>query len=242
MGRKPPSLAQYTDVSIGINAIRTSISYLYHLRRNCSQGDLGLRLTKIEAHVKSKIALYRQVAPKNLAKSSPISSPAPKPLRESTKGGLGPRPITNESIVQSSHVPGLQPRTAPNRSPVQSRSKLPPKPTTSESNTGKSAAVETPNQAEFPPSDIISKGVGNVPVSDDHTQARTAIHNSKLGLSVDTEMEEANGDGDPDKEKQSPTHAGDGDDEYFEVEAIKSCKLSSRVRGFSTFFIFILTI
>jgi hypothetical protein len=54
-------------------------------------------------------------------------------------------------------------------------------------------------------------------------------------------MEEANGDGDPDKEKQSPTHAGDGD-EYFEVEAIKSCKLSSRVRRFSVFFIFILSI
>jgi hypothetical protein len=48
-------------------------------------------------------------------------------------------------------------------------------------------------------------------------------------------MEEANGDGDRDKEKQSPTHAGDGD-EYFEVEAIKSCKLSSRVRRFSVFF------
>jgi hypothetical protein len=141
------------------------------------------------------------------------------------------------------HVPALQPNTAPNRSPFQSPNRLRPKPTTSENNTGKSAAVETPNQADFPPPDInqLSKRVGKVPVSDDHTQARTAIHNSKLGLSVDTEMEEATGDGDPDKEKQSPTHAGDGN-EYFEVEAIKSCKLSSRVRRFSVFFIFILSI
>ena len=98
-----------------------------------------------------------------LAKSSPASSPALRPLRESTKGGLEPRPIANESTVQSTHVPALQPRTASNRSPAQSRSKLLPKPTTSESNTGKSAAVETPNQAALPPPGInqLSKGVGN---------------------------------------------------------------------------------
>jgi hypothetical protein len=134
---------------------------------------------------------------KLLVKSSPASSPAPQPLRESTKGGLELRRIANESVVQSMHVPALQPNTAPNRSPFQSRNRLRPKPTTSENNTGKSAAVETPNQADFPPPDInqLSKPVGKVPVSDDHTQARTSIHNSKLGLSVDTEMEEANGDG-----------------------------------------------
>jgi hypothetical protein len=52
------------------------------------------------------------------------------------------------------HVPALQPNTAPNRCTFQSRNRLRPKPTTSENNTGKSAAVETPNQADFPPPDI----------------------------------------------------------------------------------------
>jgi hypothetical protein len=66
------SVVEYLKVShniqtslIRINAFRTSIIYLYHLRRNCSQGDLRLQLIEIEAHVKSKIALHRQVAPKN---------------------------------------------------------------------------------------------------------------------------------------------------------------------------------
>ena len=51
------------------------------------------------------MALCRQVAPKSLlVKSSPASSSAPKPLRESTKCGLGQRPIVNKSIVESMHV------------------------------------------------------------------------------------------------------------------------------------------
>jgi hypothetical protein len=70
-------------------------------------------------------------------KSSPASSPAPKPLRDS---------IAHASTVQPAHVPALQPRTASNRSPAKSRSKLPPEPTTRRGNTRKSAAVETPNQ------------------------------------------------------------------------------------------------
>jgi hypothetical protein len=55
-------------------------------------------------------------------------------------------------------------------------------------------------------------------------------------------MAEVDGEGDPGEAKQSPAPTGDGYDEYFEVEAIKSCKLSSRVRPFSAFFIFILTV
>jgi hypothetical protein len=174
---------------------------------------------------------------KLFAKSSPASSPAPTPLRKS-KRGLGPRPIAKESIVQSTHVPALQPRAASNRSPVQSRSKLPPKPATSHSNTDKSAAVETANQAEFPPPDInqLSNGVGIVPLSDDRTWASTAADNLNLGPS------EVDGEGNPGAAKQSRTHTAVGDNEYFEVEAIKSCKLSSRVRRFSTFFTFNLAI
>jgi hypothetical protein len=55
-------------------------------------------------------------------------------------------------------------------------------------------------------------------------------------------MAEVDGEDDSGEEKQSPTHTGDGDDKYFEVEAIKSCKLSSRVRRFLALLIFILTI
>jgi hypothetical protein len=55
-------------------------------------------------------------------------------------------------------------------------------------------------------------------------------------------MAEVDGEDDPREKKQSLTHTRDGDDEYFEVEAIKSCKLSSRVRRFSALLIFILTI
>jgi hypothetical protein len=55
-------------------------------------------------------------------------------------------------------------------------------------------------------------------------------------------MAEVDGEDDLGEAKQSPAHTRDGDDEYFEVEAIKSCKLSSRVRHFSAYFIFILII
>jgi hypothetical protein len=55
-------------------------------------------------------------------------------------------------------------------------------------------------------------------------------------------MAEVDAEGDYGEAKQSWTHTGDSDDEYFEVEAIRSCKLGSRVRRFSAFFIFILTI
>jgi hypothetical protein len=104
------------------------------------------------------------------AKSSPASSPAPKPLRDS---------IAHASTVQPAHVPALQPRTASNRSPAKSRSKLPPEPTTRRGNTRKSAAIETPNHAEFPPPDTnqLATGVSNVPILDDHIQARTAADN-----------------------------------------------------------------
>jgi hypothetical protein len=84
--------------------------------------------------------------------------------------------------------------------------------------------------------------VGNVPVSDDRTPASTAANNLNLGPSDDTEMAEVDGEGDPGAAKQSPTHTAVGDDDYFEVEAIKSCKLSSRVRRFSAFFTFNLAI
>jgi hypothetical protein len=46
-------------------------------------------------------------------------------------------------------------------------------------------------------------------------------------------MAEVDGEGDLGEAKQSRTHTGDSDDERFEVEAIKSCKLGSRVRHFS---------
>ena len=84
--------------------------------------------------------------------------------------------------------------------------------------------------------------MSNVPISDDHIQAGTAADNLNLGSPDDIKMAEVDAEGDPGEAKQSPTHTGDSDDEYFEVEAIKSCKLGSRVRRFSAFFVFILTI
>jgi hypothetical protein len=116
---------------------------------------------------------------------------------------------------------------------------LSPKPTTSESIAGKLATIETPNQAEFPAPEInqLATGVSDVPVSNDHTQASTAVDNFLSDYAA--EMAEVDAEGDPGAAKQSWTHTAEGDDEYFEVEAIKSCKLNSRVRRFSAFFIFL---
>lgn len=80
-----------------------------------------------------------------------------------------------------------------------------------------------------------------IPISDDH-QAGTAADNLNLGPVDNIEMADVDGEGDPGEAKQSRTHTGDNNDEYFEVEAIKSCMLGARVRCFSAFFIFILTI
>ena len=55
-------------------------------------------------------------------------------------------------------------------------------------------------------------------------------------------MAEVDGEDDLGEAKESPAHTRDGDDEYFEVEAIKSCKLGSRVRRFSVCSVPILTI
>jgi hypothetical protein len=63
-----------------------------------------------------------------------------------------------------------------------------------------------------------------------------------MGTSDDIEMAEVDAESDLVGGKLSQTHTGDNDDEYFEVEGIKSCTLGSRVRRFSAFFIFILTI
>jgi hypothetical protein len=83
------------------------------------------------------------------------------------------------------------------------------------------------------------------PMSNEHIQAGVAADNSKLGASDDVKMAETDaegeGEGDSGEANQSPPHTR-CDDEYFEVEAIKSCKLGSRVRHFSVFLIFILTI
>jgi hypothetical protein len=62
-----------------------------------------------------------------------------------------------------------------------------------------------------------------------------------MGSRDDIEMAEVDAEGDSGEAKQSPTHTGDSDDERFEVEDIRSCKLGSRVRRFSAFFISILT-
>jgi hypothetical protein len=168
---------------------------------------------------------------KILAKSSPVSSSSPKRLRDSTKVGSGPRPIANESAVQS-NAPALQTRTASSSTRIQLRSKLPPKPKIFERNTLKSAAGETSNEHEFLTPDInqLTTGVENVLTSDDHIKASTAADNLNLGTTDDTEMAEIDGEGDRGEVKQSLAHTGDSDDEYFDVEDIKSCKLDSRVR------------
>jgi hypothetical protein len=83
--------------------------------------------------------------------------------------------------------------------------------------------------------------VSNEAISNEHIQAGVAAGNSNLGNSDGIEMAKVDSESDPVGARLSQTHTGDNE-EYFEVEAIKSCKLGSRVRRFSGFFIFILTI
>lgn len=192
-----------------------------------------------EASPPSNIA--HKILSKSLSPSS--TSAAFEPLGDSTQGGLRPRSIANVTTVQLAHVPALPSLTVSTRSPAQSYVRLPPKPTTFQLDTLKSATVETPTQAKFLPSDInqVTTGVSIVPISDDH-QAGTAADNLNLGPVDNIEMADVDGEGDPGEAKQPRTHTGDNNDEYFEVEAIKSCMLGARVRCFSAFFIFILTI
>jgi hypothetical protein len=79
-------------------------------------------------------------------------------------------------------------------------------------------------------------------MSDDNIKASTAAGNLNLSPTDDTEMAEVDGEGDRGEVKKSLAHTGDSDDEYFDVEDIKSCKLDSRVRRFSAFSVSILTI
>lgn len=103
------------------------------------------------------------------------------------------------------------------------------------------------NQAEFlpPNANQLTTEVNNVPISDDHIQASAAADNlvdSPYDIKMAESDAEAEGEGDSGEAKQSPTHTRDSDDEYFEVEAIRRCKLGSKVHCCSTFFILILTI
>jgi len=65
-------------------------------------------------------------------------------------------------------------------------------------------------------------------MSDDNIKASTAAGNLNLSPTDDTEMAEVDGEGDRGEVKKSLAHTGDSDDEYFDVEDIKSCKLDSR--------------
>jgi hypothetical protein len=53
-----------------------------------------------------------------------------------------------------------------------------------------------------------------------------------MGSPNDIDIAEVDAEGDSGEAKQSRTHTGDSDDEYFEVETIKSCRLGSRVHRF----------
>jgi hypothetical protein len=101
----------------------------------------------------------------------------------------------------------------------------------SEGNTRKPATVETPNQAELPPPDSyqLTMGESDVPISDDHIQADIEAENSDLGHPDDTRMAEVAGEGDAGEGPLSQTYTGDSDDEYFEVEEIRDCKLGLKV-------------
>ena len=162
-----------------------------------------------------------------LAAESPPASSAARKSRRHT--------IANAPIVQPTHALPLQPRTAANRNQAQSRSKLPLKPIISGDNTCKSLPVETPNQAESPLVDAtqLTTGVSNVPILDGHIQACIAPDSSILSPPHDIVMAEVGGRCDLGDARESRTHTGDSDDEYFEVETIKSCKLGPRVRHFS---------
>jgi hypothetical protein len=74
-------------------------------------------------------------------------------------------------------------------------------------------------------------GASSIPISDDHIQAGTA--DSVKGSPGDIAMAEVDGESDPGEANRPQTHTEDGDDEYFEVEDIRSCKLGPRVRRFS---------
>lgn len=165
-------------------------------------------------------------AQRTLAESSYVSSSSSKRLRRS-EVSLRPPPIANEPVVRSTRCPALQQRRESSRTRIQLRSELPPGPQSSERNILESAAGERPNN-EFLKSDVnrLTTGIDNESISDDRIKACT------------TEVAGVDNSG---KANELLAHARASDEEYFDVEAIKDCKLGSRVRRFSACFVPTLT-
>jgi hypothetical protein len=71
----------------------------------------------------------------------------------------------------------------------------------------------------------------DVPISDGHIQAGTAIENPNYDPPDDIEVAEINGRVNLASRDSHWTHTRGGDDEYFEVEAIKDDPLTGKVEG-----------
>jgi hypothetical protein len=125
---------------------------------------------------------------------------------------------------------------APKKSPIRPSFKLTVNPTplgtfSDLSNTRESATIKSPSQNNFShpdPSHLI-KEVDVVIKSDDRVSDAASSRTANFGPPGNTEVAKA----DREEYTGEPPHAWmdtrDYDDRYFDVEAIKSCKLNSRV-------------
>lgn len=172
---------------------------------------------------------------KHTVKSSLTATPpVRRPLPDSADGRASPRSITHRIPVEPTNDPALQmPAASSNKILTQLGNKLSRKPTAPWKKTREAAKVETPKQAKsLPPNtNHLATEVSNEVVPNEHTRAGAAVSDLNLGYSGSTEMARVDSESDPVRAKLSQTQTEDND-EYFNVEAITSCKIGTRVRCF----------
>jgi hypothetical protein len=154
-------------------------------------------------------------------------APVRTPLPDSVDGRASLRSITSRIPVEPNHDPVLQTRAASNQILT------PGKPTAPRKKTREAAKVETPTQAESPPPDTnyLATEASNEAASNEHIRAGAVVSTSNLGYSDGIEMARVDSESDPVRAKLTQSQIEDND-EYFNLEAITSCKLGSRVRCF----------